>query len=137
MQQLLSFFLEHWWLSGLFILLAGAYVMLESLQALPAVSNQELTHLVNTEDALLLDIRGTADFRKGHITGSRNLPYADLSEQMSTLHAYKDKPIIVICMRGQTAVAAGQLLRKAGFSRVHKLAHGIHGWTQDQLPLIG
>ncbi len=136
MQQLFAFFLEHWWLSGLFILLAGAYIMLESLQALPAVSNQELTRLVNSEEALLLDIRGSADFRAGHITGSRNLPYADLSEQMGSLHAYRDKPIIVICMRGQTAVAAGQLLRRDGFKRVYKLAHGIHGWTQDQLPLI-
>ncbi len=136
MQQLFSFFLEHWLLSAAFLLLTGAYIMLESLQALPSVSNLELTRMANQDGALILDIRGTADFRQGHITGSRNLPYADLSTQMSSLDAYKDKPVVVVCMRGQTAVAAGHQLRQAGFSKVYKLAHGIHGWTQDQLPLI-
>ncbi|TQU78103.1 rhodanese-like domain-containing protein, partial [Xanthomonas perforans] len=38
-----------------------------------ALKPAELTRLINSENALVIDLSPTADFEKGHIAGSRNV----------------------------------------------------------------
>lgn len=41
-----------------------------------ALAPAELTRLINSENALVIDLSPTADFEKGHIAGSRNVALA-------------------------------------------------------------
>ncbi len=136
MDRLLEFALNHYILVGSFLGLLTAFFMLESRRAGRAVSPIELTRLVNDEEALVLDVREAKEFREGHITGAKNIPYTKLAEQIKDLESYKDKPVIVVCKMGQHAGAAGRILAAHGFSDVRRLKGGISGWLADGLPLV-
>lgn len=84
----------------------------------------------------MLDIRTADEYRKGHITGARNIPLANLKDQLASLDNAKDKPIIVVCFAGMSARGAAATLRKAGFSAVSVLGGGMNAWTAANLPVV-
>jgi rhodanese-related sulfurtransferase len=136
MDQLLSFFLNHYLLSGTFVVLLVLFFLNEMGRGGQSVSPQGLSQLVNKENARVIDIRDGADFRAGHIAGSENIPYARLNDHIAQLKTEADRPIVVVCNIGQTAGAAGLTLRKAGLTRVYKLDGGISGWKAQSLPVV-
>jgi len=100
----------------------------------PWVSTAQATHLINREDALLVDVREPGEFGAGHILGARNVPLARI-EGSGDLAKRKDKPVIVYCEGGERAAKAAAALRKLGFSRVVNLNGGLPAWQQAGLPL--
>jgi rhodanese-related sulfurtransferase len=100
-----------------------------------AVSSQQLVNLINREEALVIDVRNSAEFKKNHIAGSKNIQLTKLSEQMSKLENWKNKPIVVVCNAGVQASSACTQLKKNGFEQVFKLKGGIQTWLADSLPL--
>jgi len=101
----------------------------------PWVSTVEATQLINRQDALVLDVRSTDEFAKGHILGARNLPLADLERRAAELDKYKAKPMIVHCENGNRSTSAVSLLRKQGFASAVNLAGGYAAWRQAGLPV--
>lgn len=94
------------------------------------------TRLINTEDALLLDIREQNEFNEGHVLGARHVPASRLSDAAGAdLARFKDRAVIVYCNVGQRSAGAAETLRKAGFSKVYNLAGGIAAWRQAGLPV--
>jgi len=100
----------------------------------PWVSTAQATHLINREDALLVDVREPGEFGAGHILGARNVPLARI-DGSGDLAKRKDKPVIVYCEGGERAAKAAAALRKLGFSRVVNLNGGLPAWQQAGLPL--
>ena len=45
------------------------------------ITAQDLINLTNQDKAKLIDLRPTADFDDGHITGSTNIPFANLDDR--------------------------------------------------------
>jgi rhodanese-related sulfurtransferase len=104
----------------------------------PWVSTVQATHLINREDALVVDVREPGEFGAGHILGARNVPLASLDARLSSggdLAKRKDKPVILYCDGGERAAKAGSALRKLGFSRVVNLSGGLPAWQQAGLPV--
>lgn len=118
------------------MLLLTALLALENRRSGKSVTSQQLTNLVNAAGAVVVDVRDAKEFREGHITDSRNIPYSQLQDKISELSTFKDKPVILVCKMGQHAGAAGRLLTKAGFTDVRRLSGGIATWTADRLPLV-
>src|SRR5579859_4601768 len=100
----------------------------------PWVSTAQATHLINREDALLVDVREPGEFGAGHILGARNVPLARI-DGSGDLAKRKDKPVIVYCEGGERAAKAAAALRKLGFSRVVNLNGGLPAWQQAGLPI--
>ncbi len=89
----------------------------------------------NHSDTLILDVRTTADFKKGHIKGAKNVPLSDLATSVEGLSEDKNKPVLVYCNSGNTVVRAIKLLKKAGFEQVNNLEGGIAAWKEANMPL--
>jgi rhodanese-related sulfurtransferase len=136
MDRLLEFAMAHPVLVGSFMLLLTALLALENRRSGKSVTSQQLTNLVNAAGAVVVDVRDAKEFRDGHITDSRNIPYSQLQDKISELSTFKDKPVILVCKMGQHAGAAGRMLTKAGFTDVRRLSGGIATWTADRLPLV-
>lgn len=136
MERIVEFAINHYLLVGTFLGLLVALIVLESRRSGKQVSSLELTRLVNSEDAIIVDVRESKEFREGHITDSRNLPFPKLAEQAGQLDAFKDKPVVVVCKMGQHAGAAVRILNQQGFTDVRRLRGGISTWQADGLPLI-
>ncbi len=101
----------------------------------PWVSTLQATHLINREDALVLDVREPAEYAKGHILGAKNAPLADLERRLPELAKFKARPVIVLCESGNRATNAIGILRRNGFDRAFNLAGGLAAWQQAGLPV--
>ncbi len=136
MERVLEFSINHPELVGTFAVLLVLFILLEKRRGGQTVSTQQLTHLINKEGGVVLDVRDSKDFRDGHITGSKNIPFSQLKESVAELSEFKTKPVILVCKVGQHSGAAGKVLHASGFSDVRRLSGGITTWSSDGLPLV-
>ncbi|WP_043531081.1 rhodanese-like domain-containing protein [Litchfieldella xinjiangensis] len=135
--QLFEFVQNHPLLVGAFLVVLTAWIAYEVRGASRSgVTSSEATQLINREDAVIVDIRETNDFKAGHIAGARNIPQSRIDDRMNELEKVKDKPIIVVCKHGQSSGIVLAKLQKAGFERAFKLRGGMAQWQADGLPLV-
>lgn len=132
----LEFVLQQWPLIGALAVTVILLVLHESRRAGATVSPQQLTNLVNQQQAAVIDLRDQVEFRKGHIVDAINIPYAKLNERIGELDDLRERPVILVCKLGQYSSAAGKQLLQQGFKQVYRLSGGISEWQVAQLPLI-
>jgi rhodanese-related sulfurtransferase len=102
----------------------------------PWVNPAQATHLMNREDALVIDVREPAEYGAGHVIGAKNLPLARLDAPGAELAKRKDKPVIVYCIDGgERSAKASAILKRQGFTRVANLSGGLNAWQQAGLPV--
>jgi len=135
MDQLFEFIGNHYWLVGIWGAFLAALLWDNNQRAGQSVSTAQATQLINKENAVVLDIRDKADFGKGHLAHSLNIPYASLASRMNELTIHKDKPIILVCKTGQTVSMAGKMLREQGYNAV-RLSGGMMEWNAQNLPVV-
>lgn len=99
------------------------------------ISVNEATLLINRQDALVVDVRETAEWSAGHIPNARHIALGHLSKHLSEIDKHKDKPVIMVCASGNRSSAACGVLRKAGFQQVFNLQGGMHAWGDAGLPM--
>jgi len=89
----------------------------------------------NDSNALVLDVRTSADFANGHIKGAKNIPLKELAGSVDNLSGDKAKPMLLYCNSGNSVVGAIKLLKKAGFEKINNLEGGIAAWKEANMPL--
>ncbi len=139
MTEFYQFAMTNWQLSGAWILVAIILltVQIKHMANGPkSITTQILTNLVNREDAVVVDIRGQADFSKGHIQGAVNIPMSKIKENAKDLEKYQGRPIIMVCANGIQVNGACDILKKSGIEELHKLAGGMSSWVGDNLPVV-
>jgi len=135
MQQLLEFAMNHWILVSAFVLVA-AYLLFTLLQGNKgSVDPAAATEMINHQQAVVVDVRPSADFHKGHIINAISIPGNGFASQITTLNKHKERPIIVACRSGAQSSAACNQLKKAGFEQVYNLKGGLLAWQNANLPL--
>lgn len=136
MERLLEFFIRHWLLAGLWLILFVALIAYLRMKAGKTVGIHEATRLINREDGIVLDIREKKVFDKGHIVNAINIPLAKLDERITELDKNKSRPLIVVCQMGQQAGDAVRKLEARGFAQVYRMTGGIGEWQAQGLPLV-
>ena len=101
----------------------------------PWLTPAQATHLINREDAVVLDVREATEFATGHVLGARNVPAARMETAGAELVKKKDRPVIVYCDGGERSSKALAALKKQGFTRAANLAGGIKAWQDAGLPV--
>ncbi len=84
----------------------------------------QLTKFVD-EGAFLLDVRTLAEYGRGHIDGSTNIPLNELRSRIAEIP--NEREIVTYCQSGQRSYVAYRMLRQHGF-RVKNLAGGYLTW---------
>jgi rhodanese-related sulfurtransferase len=119
-------------LATILVMLAGD-ALRRSLSGVTDVEPRQATQLLNSEDAIMIDIRSEKDFRKSHIANAIHLETTrDVS---SALNKYRDKPLIVYCNSGNQSSGICSKLRKQGFTPVYNLRGGLFAWQKAELPV--
>jgi len=135
--QLFEFVQNHPLLVGAFLLVLTAWLIYETRNAATSgVTSTQATQLINREEAVVLDLRESKDYKAGHIAGALNIPQSNLDSRMNELEKHKSKPVIVVCKHGQSSGAVQAKLAKAGFERAVKLKGGMMQWQADSLPMV-
>ena len=113
--------------------LALAWPMVLRSRAGAAISSAQAVQMMNHQHAVLVDVRPSEAFQAGHVPQARSLPLADFEKKAAALP--KNKPIIVICDVGRSAIGAATRLRKLGFTEVVTLDGGLKAWLTAGLPV--
>ena len=99
------------------------------------IGTLETTRLMNSGNALVLDIRDTGAFGGGRIPKSKNIPLSEIDKRIDEIAKFKDKPVIVTSGANARAGGAMRLLKQRGFVDVYQLQGGFGAWQQASLPV--
>ena len=95
----------------------------------------DATLKLNREDALVLDVRETHEWDRGHIPNSRHIALGQIGKRLHEIEKFKSRPIIVVCASGNRSSSACGQLKKHGFGKVFSLGGGVSSWRDANLPL--
>lgn len=90
---------------------------MEFLRKLLGLGSKVNIHEVINNGAIILDVRTKAEFQRGHVKGSINIPLDQLSHNLSKLD--RKKTIVTCCASGMRSASAKGMLRAKGFEQVH------------------
>jgi rhodanese-related sulfurtransferase len=134
----MPFFQENWILI-LVAFLSGAMLVWPLVQRrlspMKELGTLGVTHLVNTRDALLLDVRETAEYEGGRLPNALHVPLSQIESRAAELGKHVARPVIAYCELGNRSRMAGGALAKAGFAEIYHLNGGIRAWRDAGLPI--
>lgn len=130
----MEFIQQNWYWAAL-AAVSGSLLIVTSLKGGRGISPAQATTLINREDAIVVDVRESAEYSAGHLLNARHIPLGELEKRLSELDKFKDKPVILNCQSGSRSASACGVLRKAGFNNVHNLEGGIAAWEQAGMPI--
>ncbi len=115
--------IESWYKAGLAI---------ESLGLLSV--HQLKSALDKHEELFLLDVRGGAEWKSGHLAGAMHIYVGNLEQRISEVP--KDKPVAVYCESGNRSGLAASILLRAGYPRVYSVPGSIAAWKAAGFPVV-
>lgn len=94
------------------------------------ISAAELHDRLGSGSVRVVDIRSPEAFARGHVPGSENVPFAELTGRIEEFTG--DDHVVTVCPHGKASVQAARLIGSyEGFEgRVASLAPGIEGWGE-------
>ena len=110
MERIPEFIANHLFLVCLLIailMLLAWNLFGDSLSGIKSLPPQEVTRLINRDDARVIDLRGRSEFEAGHIIDALNIDAAQLQGQLEKLKKYKQQGLIICCATGGRLGAGG------------------------------
>lgn len=94
------------------------------------ISVEELAALLEDDDVRVVDVRSPSAYRRGHVPGSDNIPFAELTSRVEELRD-ADR-VVTVCPHGEASVQAARLVESyEGFEgEAASLSPGIEGWAE-------
>ncbi|UTF54248.1 rhodanese-like domain-containing protein [Natronosalvus rutilus] len=96
------------------------------------ISTDDVSALLESDaDARIVDIRDQASFKRGHIPGSENVPFHELTAKIEDFDG-ADR-IVTVCPHGQASVQAARLIGSyegSADARVESMAGGLEAWAE-------
>lgn len=139
MDRILEFAANNYLLVLLLVGVAAALVVNELLIATRGVKALEpgtATQLYNRDGALFVDLRGDAEFHKGHLPDALHVPQSAIAKGPGgKLEKDKERPVIVYCTSGMQSGKAATALKKQGFTNVYQLKGGFQAWQSAGFPV--
>lgn len=93
---------------------------------------ERVRELLDGEEAVeIVDIRSPTAFRRGHVPGSRNVPFPQLTGSVDEF-ADADR-IVTVCPHGKSSVRAARLVaaHEAVDADIYSMAGGLEAWEGE------
>ena len=132
-------FIQNNWLLLLVLFLSGAMLIWPLVQRrfspMKDVGNLNVTHLINTQDAVLLDVRETKEYEGGRLPKAIHIPLSQLDSRAAELAKLTSRPVVAYCARGNRSRMAGAAPARMGFTDIYNLHGGYNAWKDAGLPV--
>ena len=92
--------------------------------------------LINNGGGVVIDLRNSEAFSRGHIVNARNVPFDELDANKDKIDELKDKPVVAVCDSGVNSTKAVATLRNSGFESAYGLKGGMSAWGQAGMPVV-
>ena len=133
-ENLLTFFDSNTPLCLAFVFALGTAVSLELTKGGTKLTTNQLVQMINSDQALVVDVRQPKEYESGHIDGSINIPLAQVMDNISMIQN-KGRSAVLVCENGFSVQGVGEKLRDHGL-QVMRLAGGITEWRASNIPLV-
>jgi rhodanese-related sulfurtransferase len=132
-------FVEANWYLILAMVASGAMLVWPLVQRrlspVKDVGTLEATRLINSSNAVLVDVRETQEYEGGRLPKAVHIPLSQLETRSGELAKSKDRPVVAYCMTGNRSSLAAKILEKAGFKDIYQLRGGYRAWKDAGLPI--
>jgi hydroxyacylglutathione hydrolase len=81
-----------------------------------------------------VDVRHSAEWRSGHLTGSLHLPLPDLQDEAPRILP-REQPVAVHCAASYRSGMAVSLLERLGYPHVYHVLGGFDAWRAAGHPV--
>ena len=112
----------------------------EARSRITEISADDLQEMFDEhEDFVLVDVRETYEYEKGHIPDSVLIPRGTLEgaadpnnkHRIEALYSAREKIVVVVCDTGARSALAADTLQQMGFEKALNLAGGIKLWEAE------
>jgi hydroxyacylglutathione hydrolase len=98
------------------------------------VSLDEFKKIIKTNHSQIVDLRGAAEYKTGHIKGTDNVFIGTLEQNLDKIK--KDEQVVIHCQGGDRATIGYSILAKHGFKKIKNYAGGINEWVAEGNPIV-
>lgn len=105
-----------------------------SLQKTNLISLEETKRLIQENNVQIVDLRGAAEYKSGHIAKADNVFVGTLPENLDKIS--KDKKVIIHCQSGDRGTIGYSILAKNGFTNVANFSGSINEWVNAGEPIV-
>lgn len=104
-------------------------------QSVAQISADEAKVVLDTDhNVIFLDVRTPAEYAKGRIPGSINIPLDTLSTEIHSQLPDTSKKVVVYCFSSSRSDMAIPLLQQMGYTNAVSLVHGLLEWGAKKYP---
>jgi phage shock protein E len=98
-------------------------------QAVPVAPDGEQRRVV------YVDVRQPAEWAEGRVEGAIHIPHTEMQARLAELEEHRDADIVLYCRTGRRAGIAEEILRQAGFERLHN-GGGLEDLQRQGVPVV-
>lgn len=98
----------------------------------PEIDQNTFAARLAEDDAFVVDVRESREYRPGHVPGAVNIPLSILPVRLTEVP--KDRPVLVICQAGGRSAQATALMRSVGID-AYSVAGGTGQWIESGRPV--
>lgn len=96
------------------------------------ITVQELSHEIQNNNKLLIDVRKKSEFNAEHVIDAINIPLNEISKRLNEFP--QDKPFILNCAGGYRSIIAASILKQNGFSNFSDVVGGFSEIKKTSIP---
>ena len=134
----MSFIETNWYLILAMVVSGGMLVwplVHRRLSPVKDIGTLEATRLINSANAVLVDVRETREFEGGRLPKAVHIPLSQLESRSGELAKLKDRPVVAYDMTGNRSGLAAKVLERVGFKDIYQLRGGYRAWKDAGLPV--
>jgi len=98
-----------------------------ALEKANVISLNEFKEILKTNHTQVVDLRGSSEYKAGHVKGADHVFIGTLEKNMSKIK--KDQQVVIHCQAGDRASIGYSLLAKHGFKNIKNYSGGINEWV--------
>lgn len=105
-----------------------------NLEKASVISLDEFQNILKTNHTQVIDLRGAAEYKTGHVKGAENIFIGTLEKNLSKIN--KDQQVVIHCQGGDRSSIGYSLLVKHGFKNIKNYSGGMYEWINSGNPVI-
>ena len=95
------------------------------------ITQEEAKEMMDTQEAIILDVREQDEYDSGHISGAVLLPVGAIDETTAAeVIPEKDSTVLVYCRSGNRSKTASSALAELGYTNIYEFG-GINTWPYE------
>ena len=134
----MSFIQTYWYLILALVVSGGLLVwplVARRISSAKDIGTLEATRLINSANALIVDVRETKEFEGGRLPKAVHIPLSELDSRGGELSRHAGRPVVTYCTTGNRSSVAAKVLARIGFKDVYQLHGGYRAWKDAGLPV--